>query len=227
MVEPHRVGRPGVRHDGGRRRGLRGAAHRPVPPRGRRGHPTRPAAGHALLDGALPRPGERRPPLAARRAQRADGRDHPSEELVRLGHAGDRRRAGLRALRQPWTLRVRPRRSPRLVARHRVPPRSMGLGGRFVAGPARRPGARDARQRRGLVSGVVRCDHRRAALADAARRGQRVVDAVRLAERPAHRDRNGGEDPRPLLRPGGQPPLVVLGGHDQRNGADPGPGATA
>ena len=176
VVEPDRLGRPGVPHVGRRRGGVRGSAAGPV----RAGERRRRSSRQPPLDRPVSRPGQRRAALAADRAPGAGGVEPAPQELVRVGHAGDRRHAGVRAVRRHRPLRLRLRRRPDLVARHRGPAGLLGLGSGSVAGAARRSGARDARQRANVVSRGVRCRDRRGELARAAGRAELVVDAVRL-----------------------------------------------
>ena len=82
-----------------------------------------------------------------------------------------------------------------------APKMRIGLGLRGVARPPRRPPLHRQRQRRAIVRRGVRRAHRKRAVAHESRaRGLELVDAVRLAERSADRDRDHRQQESAIVR---------------------------
>ena len=206
-----RRGRFGVPHHGGERRRGRDAGERLVPVR-RAGRP----GGHAPLAGLRARSGDGGGSLAPGAAHGRAGVVAPPEEHLRLGDAGHRRGAAVRPLRQRRPLCPRFRRHAALVARAAARRDPQRLGHGVVAGAARRPALLGGRQRGTVVHRRAERRDRRRGVAHGPRRRVQLVDAVRLGERRAHRDRDHRYGPDPILRPR-RPAAVGTGGHVERS----------
>ena len=159
--------------------------------------------------------GDRRVPLDAVRRRFPDrphplgaddqrGRARPAgapEELVRVRDAGHRRRARVRVPRLRRALRVRHDGTAGVVEAHGRAEDAHRLGHGGLAGPPRRPPLHRQRQRRPVVHRRLRCAHRRRTVAHGtAGRSVELVFAVRLADRPADRDRDDGDEEGAFVR---------------------------
>ena len=148
----------------------------------------------------------------------ADHQTH--QEQLRVGNAGHRWRTGVRLLRQHRAGRgAGPEWQARLDQGHRSIRRSSRVRHGRLAGPLQGPPIRGQRQQHPIVHRGVRQADGRRALEGQTRGGRELVDAVRLGERGAHRDRDNGHGQGPLLRPRRQA-AVGAQGHDREHRSD-------
>ena len=199
LVVAGRLERPDLPDHRRQRRGGRGTPHgallplrlardirrRPVP-RPRAGRLARALHQPAPLGGRGHRLRERRRPLDDRGAHGGARLRPAPQEHLRVVDAGDRRRAGLRLLRERRGLCAGPRRAAPVAEALRPGGDSPRLGARRLAGAARGHALHRQRQRRLLVPGGPRHGDRRRALARRPRRGHQLGHPLRLAERRAH-----------------------------------------
>ena len=196
-----RARRLGCQHQAGRDAESRAVVSRAIARRAdeRRGH-------HA---------GDRRVPLDAVRRRRPDG-PHPlgagdqgsrarpgraPEELVRVRDAGHRRRARVRVPRLRRALRLRHDGTASLGEAHGRAEDAHRLGHGGLAGPPRRPPLHRQRQRRPVVHRRLRCaDRRRTVAHGTPGRSVELVFAVHLADRPADRGRDDGDQEGAFVR---------------------------
>ena len=188
LVVAGRLERPGLRDLGHQPRRLQGALDRHLRQRlrrgageagvvGRRGGQEGGVARHRAdrrerrhpLHGLRVRRGHRQAALGARGAQGRAVRRPPSQEHLRLGDAGHRRRAPLRLLRQRRPVRLLARRQAAVEHAVRSAADVSRLRHGLVAGRPRRARLRAARQRRQVVRGGRRRQDRQGRLARRAR----------------------------------------------------------
>ena len=134
---------------------------------------SRVAAGsrRAAVHGLQLRPQDRRGPLVGGGAQGPADRRTSSQEHLRVGDSGYRRRAHLRALRQHRVVLLLDGRDAAVDARHPAAAALSRLRHRGLAGRARRPRVFPGRQRGRLAPGGARRENRRGRLEDEADRG--------------------------------------------------------
>ena len=164
--------------------------------------------------------------VGAGSASRQAVRRTPSQEHLRVGDAGHRRRARLCVVRrQRRRVLLLAGRQAAVEAHVAAAADLSRLRHRLVAGRARRPRLSAARQRRRVVPRGARREDRQGALErEADRPGQPhevgLGDAVRLGERQPHRDRHDRPRLRDQLRHR-RPRAVAPEGHDAGD-AEPG-----
>ena len=165
----------------------------------------------APVDGARRRFRDRQGALVEGSAQRRARRAEASQEQLRVGDAGHRRRARLRLLRQRRPLRVRHEGHAGLVEAARPVQDAQRLGHRRVARAPPRSDLHRQRQRRPVVPGGVRQADGRRGLARESRGGHQLGDAVRVGARRPRGDRHVRLRQGALLRPDGQAAVGVQG----------------